>query len=612
LWFVSGQPCAGFCGPRYRWEEEEAEKRASVHTDNESDTDAIPWSWRESTQLRVQEVYDFCLTVKPSSRWSAVKKEVSDVSQLPPVSHSPVFEGMEQVMAAVGFPSSPPPARRGVLTEDLFERPKDEVSPAELPASVPKAAKRSPREKDVAGPSGPLSSLPYPFAGYKAQMSSEDHVPFPPSAGHTESVGDGSGEVEEYEDVEEVLEEDREEEQLADGSEDPSSQGRTSGSMSSLGQPVSSRYPFQFRHPARGHSRGHSMSSAGASHIAPQSHSTPSTNSRSTNSHSTGNRSSDSPGSHNGSPGAPGSPSSFGSHIPMPPRHPQPIRGRARAGTVPSDTPSSSSPVMFPRAASRPRTRMRTDSGATQAFGESEPQPGDDEEYLDEEEPIERPVPEGPHEAAEGDDHIGLLSAAPSPRTSFVGLSHIPSNLSRRTRGSRSSASSSSRSRTGSNISGSKSGQSARARAQSLIQSVGAASRSSLELVQTTARLRANSSMARLEEDLSSHSDPLSQPSSPNVSDNENHTFGQPLLAPRESAEDRREEGTHQSTFNLSVVAPSEQPSQQTVSLQQQDAISTGQFVADGANGAPNISNGPDISTASSFVTDPTTQEGTS
>ena len=506
-------------------------------------------------------------------------------------------------MAAVGFPSSPPAARRRVLTEDLFETPRDEVLPAELSAIVPKVSKRPSKEKDVAGPSGPLLSLPYPFAGYKAQVSSEDQVPFPPSPGHTGSAVEESEETEGYENVEEDVEEEAEE-QVVEGSEEPStlSQGRTSGSMSSLGQPVSSRYPFQFRHPARGHSRGHSWSSAGASHLAPQSPSSRSTNSRSTNSRSTGNRCSESPSSHDGSSGASGRPlseSSAGSHIPMPPRHPQPARGRGRAGTVPSDLPS---PVVFPRAAGRSRTRSDSDSGGP------EPQPGDDEEYSDEEEPIERPVPEGPHEAAEGEDHIGLLSAGPSPRTSVVG--HRPSNLSRRSRGSRSSESSSSRSRTGSAISGSKTGSSARSRAQSLIHSVGAASRSSLELVQTAARLRAHSSMARLEEDLSYHSDPPSPPGSATVSDNENHTFGQPLLGPRESPELRVEDVPVLSASNLSAVAPSEHPSQRTVSPdQREDAVSIGQS---GASLAQSPGNRPDNSAAApSFVTGPATQ-GTS
>ena len=514
-------------------------------------------------------------------------------------------------MAAVGFPSSPPPARRGVLSEELFTTPKDESPPAELSAILPRAGRMSSREKDVAGPSGPLMSLPYPFSGYKAQRSSDDQVPFPPSPGRTESAIEESEEVgAEYEDVDEGAEEEEVEEQVVEYSEEPSSQsqGRTSGSMSSLGQPVSSRYPFQFRHPIRGHNRGHSMSSAGASHLSPHSHSrshshsnsSPSTHSGSMNSRSSGNRSSGSSGSpmsYGGSSAAPGSPlsaSSFGGHIPMPPRHPQPTRGRARAGTVPSGLSSPPQPVLFPRTAGRSRERTRTDRGATQAFGELEPEPVDNEEYSDEEEPIERPIPEGPHEAAEGEDHIGLLSAAPSPRTSFIGVSHRPSNLSRRSRASRSSGSSS-RSRTGSAISGSRNASSARSRAQSLIQSIGAASRSSLELVQTTARLRANSSMARLEEDLPYHSDPPSQPSSPSGS-NENHTFGHPMFAPRQSAEDRIEEVPRQSPSNISVIiTPSlpMSPRQQAPTEATEEPISGGDSLVPGTSRRPIIDTAP-------------------
>jgi hypothetical protein len=40
---------------------------------------------------------------------------------------TPGFEGMEQVMAAIGFPSAPPPARRGVLSGELFEEPEEGV-----------------------------------------------------------------------------------------------------------------------------------------------------------------------------------------------------------------------------------------------------------------------------------------------------------------------------------------------------------------------------------------------------------------------------------------------------------------------------------------------------
>lgn len=625
IWVLSGQACAGLCGPRYRWEEEEAEKRASTYSDNASQIDAVPWNWREGTQLRVQAVYDFCLTVRPSARWGAAKKEASDAGfgEMPRVMSAPAFEGMEQVMAAVGFPASPPPARRGVLSDDLFESPKDELSGGtpEFADIIPKATKRfsKDKEKNMAGPSGPLMTLPYPFTGYKAQLSSENQVPFPPSPDPDGEQGFSTGSDAEVEGEEE-------EEELAVGdTEDPSSisQGRTSGSMSSLGQAISSRYPFQFRRPARG--TNSASSSAAQSHISPQSltHSQPSTNSRSTNSRSTNSRSTNSTGTHGGYSADLGSPLSA-TNIPMPPRHPQP-RGRARAGTVPSPSPT---PVVFPRAIGRPRASTRADSSSTDGFA-PEPQPGDDGEYSDDEELIESPVPEGAQETAEEEDSVGLLSAGTSPRTSLVGLTHRPSSnvSSRRSRGSRTdshkSGSSSSRSRAGSAV-----GSAARSRAQSLIQSLGAASRSSLELVQAV-RSRTHSSMARLEEDMSYHSDTRSGTTSGSNSVNENYTFGLPMMAPRESAEDRVEDHVEElpvsraesespdmysppASPHFSVTAPSEHPSQRTVSPSR---LGEPQQPVYGEESSlePSLSSRPDISTAAaSFVTAAATLEGTS
>jgi len=188
------------------------------------------------------------------------------------------------------------------------------------------------------------------------------------------------------------------------------------------------------------------------------------------------------------------------------------------------------------------------------------------------------------------EDHPEVAGQSMSNLSAIASSEH----LSQRTVSS--SGSSSSRSRTGSAISDSKSGSSARSRAQSLIQTVGTASRSSLGLVQTTVRLRAHSSMARLEEDLSSHSDASSQPGSHTISDNENHTFGQPLLAPVESAEDHPEVAG-QSMSNLSAIAPSEHPSQRTVSPNQQDPVSIDQSAAGGDGLTPSVTSRPDIST---------------
>ncbi|RDB21863.1 hypothetical protein Hypma_010843 [Hypsizygus marmoreus] len=546
LWVVSGHGCAGLCGPRYRWEEEEAEKTRSFYSDTASDVDVIPWSWRECTRLRIQEAYEFCLTVRPSLRWGA-KKDVSDATDVEPSGAGPTFDGVEQVLAAVGFPSVPPPARRGVLSGDLFESPKDEfpVPPTDMSDIIPKVVKRSSKDKQVSGPSAPLLTLPYPFTAAGAHASSADRVPFPPSPvpsrskkGTTSGSGTGSGsgsgsgttEDDEEEDDDEVDdheedddEDEEEDENENEESEEPSS-GRASGSLSSLGQPVSSRYPFQFRRPGR----GNSISSGAASHMTPTSNSQSMQSRMSQGTQSTGNRvstDSHSPRSHTTS-SSDMAMSSPGHGIPMPPRHPQhgQGRGRQRAGTVPAFTPASPSPVVFPRTG-RPRAQTRADT-------ESFVSPGFDSD--DGHDAPEAPESEASHEAAERDDLVGLLSSstAPSPRTS---LRNRGSTISQhRLRGSRSNSNSRTNSHSGSSSSRSRANSiaiSVRSRTQSLIQNIGAASHSSLELVQTAIRSRANSSMARLEEDSTYYSDDRthSRSGSGSVSANENYTFGHPL-----------------------------------------------------------------------------------
>ncbi|CAK5277851.1 unnamed protein product [Mycena citricolor] len=547
LWILSGAGCAGLCGPRNRWEEEEAEKRMSAFSDNVSELEALPWSWRMATALRVQDTFDFCLTVRP--RWTGKhKEEAAAVSQA--VEPKPV-DGMEQIMAAIGLPTVPAAARRGALSGDLFDTPISEKGP-EFADIIPKVVNRSSWEPST-GPSAPLMALPYPFTTPGAQVSSQDRVPFPPSPEPTDSK-DSSGSLEEVEHEDEDEEdEDEDDEEMLEGmlSEGPSS-GRASGSMSSLGQPVASRYPFQFRHPNRGHAR--SGSSGAASHMTPVSHNTRSTQSQ--NARSTFSRATQSTGnpesSESQSPQSQHTLSSSGlesreggirynsaaSAIPMPPRHP---RSRTRSRTVPntvSESSSSSSgpPIDFPR------SRGRMDSRVTDAFGVVAPNvlepPLPDEPEITES--------EGSHEA-EREDQLGLLSlsAAPSPRSSFTALRHRASNVSgRRGYGSSSSHSrthshsgtSSSRSRAESLIS-----VSARSRAQSLLQNIGAASQSSIEIVQVAMRNRANSSMARLEEDLSdsrTNSHSRSGSASDAVpSSVENHTFGMPLHAQPLSAQ---------------------------------------------------------------------------
>ncbi|GLB42654.1 hypothetical protein LshimejAT787_1201030 [Lyophyllum shimeji] len=558
LWIVSGQGCAGLCGPRYRWEEEEAEKTRSFYSENSSIDDVIPWSWRECTRMRVQEAYDFCLTVRPPLRWSG-KKEASDGAEL--LGEGETFDGVQQVLAAVGFPSVPPPARRSVLTGELFEKPKDEP-PAELSDIIPKVVKRSSKDKQVAGPSAPMMSLPYPFTAAGAHVSSADKVPFPPSPKPSGSKkmssgsgsGSGSGSTEEEEEDEEEDEEEEEEEEEVDeeGSEEPST-GRASGSMSSLGQPVSSRYPFQFRRPGR----GNSMSSGGASHATPTSNSRSMQSRFSQATQSTGNRESTdshSPRSHTSSSDV----LSSNSGIPMPPRHPQQgqRRGRQRAGTVPAATSPTSSPsIAFPTTTRRPRAQTRAEAGSLSSDVVGVPALGSDEAHDDSMIDDHASEASQDHEAAERDDQVGLLSSgAPSPRTS---LRNRGSTVSLH-RSSRSGSNSRTNSHAGSSSSRSRAGSisipvSMRSRAQSLIQNIGAASHSSLELVQTVIRSRANSSMARLAEDHDGsyyETDRThSRSGSGSVSANENYTFGQPIrmqfpVREQEPLEEEQEQAT--------------------------------------------------------------------
>ncbi|EGN97609.1 hypothetical protein SERLA73DRAFT_169901 [Serpula lacrymans var. lacrymans S7.3] len=650
LWVVSGQACAGLCGPRYRWEEEDAEKTMSVYSDAASESDALSWSWKACTRMRIHEAYDFCLTVKPPARWNAGKKDVPEREVLG-VSTAPAFE-VEQVLAAVGFPSVPPPARRGMLSDELFERPKAEIGsvptpPPELSDIIPKVVKRNSKDREVVGPSGPLMALPYPFKGYGAQISSEDQIPFPPSPGsrkekrkrlseseeepkaegEAEEGGD-QGEQEEEQGEEDDDDEEEEEEEEDGGEESSEAQPRTSGSMSSLGQPIVSRYPFQFRRPTR----GHSYSSSAPTHSTP-SKSTPSSNSRSSNR----DTSSDSPMSHDLSSNMSSPTSGYGIPIPMPPRHPQYGRGRARAGTVPSAFPPSPSPITFPSAIHRARANTRVDNNYTEAFGRAEPtvhdsylaeDPYDDDDEEHEMEMMEQPEPEGPHEAAEGEDSVGLLGVpARSPRSSLVS-SHrrrgkgFPSGTSSRT--SSQSGSSSSRSRTGSAV---------RSRTQSLIQSIGAASRSSLDLVQAI-RSRANSSVARLEEEVVYSSDARSHSGSASdgmLSSAENYTFGHPLrteLHEEAAVDEPRVEvpelssRLHEAPSAASISAPSERPSEVTVSRSPERAQSPEHQperlgipipTTGVTGGAESGSSHPDISTAAqSFVTAPATIVGTS
>ncbi|TFY76339.1 hypothetical protein EWM64_g7670, partial [Hericium alpestre] len=574
LWIFSGYGCAGICGPRYRWEEEDAERVQSMYSEKgvEDAVESLPWGWKECTQMRIREAYDFCLTLRPPHS----AKETSGAEPLRQSS----FDHVEQVLAAVGLGTSAQPSRRGMLSQELFDSPKEGNTRRGSPVQAPDVSSIIPKPKPTLdlqqgsepAKDGPLMQLPYPFTGFGVKKeeseSEQEQIPFPPSPGLPDEESSGTPE-----EVEVEAEFDSGElgyEREPHSSAEPSSfSGRGSNSMSSLGQPIQPRYPFQFRHPAR----GGSVSSTGShalTHVTPQSKSTSAhTHSNSTHlsraSRSTGNReSSDSPMSFGGSSSGVPSPVSIpGRRVPMPPppRHPGSNgQRRQRSGTVP--IPSSPSPVvpnpsLFQRrgrAQSRPES---TDIGPEVLY-ESEGEMVEIVGALDfssssgSRRGRRSPSPEGSQEALEREDSVGLLSAAPSPKSSFGGMRHRAGSavsLGRLSNGSRSHPGSGYRSRHGSSGSGSRSGSNSRhnsnsnpsassislvlggsggvrERAQSLIHSVGTASRSSLDLV--VGRRARTQSAVRLEDyEEGSESSPYFSEDA--MSNPENHTFGQPV-----------------------------------------------------------------------------------
>ncbi|KAF9496860.1 hypothetical protein BDN71DRAFT_1505317 [Pleurotus eryngii] len=568
----------------------------------------LPWKWRDLTKLRVAETWDFCfVAVAPLTKKRGdigKERQRADVER-GVESGEGGFDGIERVLAAVGFPSSPAPARRGVLRDDLFITPEVEQAQGvsgqavlvglevedtdegrrRAKGSVGEEAEKtestsqgsSSRKKKGRGKRRELQVSPYPFAGAGAHISSEDEpVPFPPSPGLSHSATEDDDEVKssEVDDPSSPSSSSRVVSSSSDARTSSSarrqtlSSERASESMSSLGQPVNSRYPFQFRSP-------HPPRHATAHHSHSESQSTgPSSNARSGRSYmsaSTGNREStdssrpryslsDASASASVSLASPlGSPTgpaagrrnrqSLGTEsamsgsgvIPMPPRHPRGRGGRARAGSIPSNLGEAQVLSYYSSALGSPVSPDMENPPPSPT--QSLPPPSDDEEEKDlqgaadpSKEDVHDVEDEGAH-GAESEDVVGLLgqptTGGLSPKSSFTALRHrgsstlsltaqLQQHRSRRS-GSRSAtnsisgqsssgssprsrAGSSSRSRAGSMIS-----VHVRSRTQSLLHGLGAASHSSLELVHATfgGRSRANSSMARLEEDAGGESDDI-------------------------------------------------------------------------------------------------------
>ena len=502
LWFLSGQGCAGLCGPRYRWEEDENVKKRYSYLYGDAGSEdlgsTLAWSWRQCTRMRILDAYEFCLTIDRPVAW--IEKKGEDVED----------EGVAQVMAAIGFPSTPQPARRSVLSGDLFEDPKDPVT---SDSGLPKVMKRSSKERQQL-------AEPYPFTMSGAQISSADRMlPFPDSAsGKDDQSASSAATSGSTDDVE--------------ATENPTSSSdkpRESGSLSSFGQPVSSRYPFQFRQPPGGNARAP---------LRARTESEPATAGTSGSTDKAAGDTTDSGVAHSDddtssqerSQPTSSSDESGRSSIPMPPRHPQQAEGRNRTrrrpDTAPPITPATSStivhPVLFPRA-----------QGSIPILIPAYDEQG--HHVMDDNQSIASSHSE--------DDSIGLLSpshSARSPRQSFI--ANVIGGVRGSTPGSRTqsqSSASSSDVSSGHPLSSARSFHSSfgsanvsvvgtgagrsrspsrpraslprtrtsstsayvRSRAHSLMQGIGAASHSSIELVQNVInRSRTNSMMARLDE----------------------------------------------------------------------------------------------------------------
>ena len=507
--------------------------------------------------MRVQDAFEFCLTSSRGGsgttgsaglRWSSVSSNAvhgalghrngrymdrhrrsrsgkgKELSNKKPefgaedVGSDEGFEGIEKVLAAVGFPSTASPSRRGVLSEDLFAAPAsflerepqkreyptleplryrhDEPGPSTgvfTDLEPPMMAKRSSKDK-IPGSStivgeAPLLKLPYPFSKPgSGKVSSNDLVLFPTGAKprsqkskgsdraktsksgtstskSTSGSGSTSGSLEEEEIEEDDDEDDDDDDEEGDdfGSDEPSEPA--SGSMSSLGHPISpSRYPFGTRRSGAGHRRTPSgvssgMSSGAAisggshthSHSMSSSHGNKSMMGASVFSQSTSNK--DSTDSESGvverrSWNIGSSPLSGGA-IPMPPRHPHSQgQGRGRSGTPPSSPVAAAAaalagvralhtaPIAFPTVHHQ---RRRADSGrgimidpvvlyGSDIEGQHEFNEDDLNELPDDD---DDPMVDDDNEDEQGEleDRVGLL-VPPSPSASHSGVSLSASHSS--------------------------------------------------------------------------------------------------------------------------------------------------------------------------------------
>jgi len=445
LWIASGQSCAGICGPRYRWEEEEriewedmtnvglsekyghppphTRRRLSLSGDSTVDgyeehdaeglSELLGWRWRENTRRRIREAYEFCLSSPPVGR----KRGDVHMRELGSSAHRRSRGGTDDSRVAQVIKASSKAPERGRLSSGLFVKPgegKQERDPpiqnVPPPLSVPVAHEPIRLASQHATPITELAFPAFPptAADRPTSSSSDAAIPFPSPTPHSGDHQEG----EEYLEGEEVV------------------SGRETASMSSLGQPINnSRYPIGVGRP-RGGRYSHSTGRTGTASDSQQegNKSTPSRSSRYSHqkSKSASPHPSD-PSSNLGHQLVPAGPS----NLPPPPSV---YAQRRRRRKTPSEEqlPFTASPQDLSPTEALVRQRPRTMSSdpAPEPLYES-----DGDEFVEGEVEVEVEVEVEEGSGGEEEDSVGLLgsksgSKSPSPRGSFAAIRQRASSIS--------------------------------------------------------------------------------------------------------------------------------------------------------------------------------------
>lgn len=184
LWILSGHGCAGFCGPRYRWEEaddsdEKAEENPSAYYLQRNESVVETWPWLPYTAARIQDAFDLCLISRPkrASEGKTVAELESERRQSGNSSLPHELPPMEQISDDFGIPPSrkPSDARASGLAT-IPASPRTPITPGGArapPLQAPEAAAVVPMLGVPSASAGRRSILDdNVFAGYSAAKSS--------------------------------------------------------------------------------------------------------------------------------------------------------------------------------------------------------------------------------------------------------------------------------------------------------------------------------------------------------------------------------------------------------------------------------------------------------